>query len=135
MARLPTPVVSVVIGEGGSGGALALGIGDRVLMMENSIYSVISPESCAAIIYRDASYAERAASALRLTAADLLGLKLVDGVIPEPPGGAHADPDAAAALLADSLETELRELAALDRGSLIKQRCEKFRRMGNYFSE
>jgi len=135
MARLPTPVVSVVIGEGGSGGALALGIGDRVLMMENSIYSVISPESCAAIIYRDASYAERAASALRLTAADLLGLKLVDGVIPEPPGGAHADPDAAAALLADSLETELRELAALDRASLIKQRCEKFRRMGNYFSE
>ena len=135
MARLPIPIIAVVIGEGGSGGALALGVGDRVLMLENAIYSVISPESCAAIIYRDASYAERAASALRLTASDLLHLKLVDGIIAEPPGGAHMDPEAAAGLLAGSLEGALQELSALDARSLIAQRCEKFRRMGNFFTE
>src|SRR5213079_2400651 len=88
MARLPVPVVVVCIGEGGSGGALALGVGNTVLMLENSVYSVISPESCAAIIYRDSGKGEQAAAALRLTAEDLLQLQLIDGIVPEPPGGA-----------------------------------------------
>src|SRR5207248_6869375 len=96
MARLPVPVVVVCIGEGGSGGALALGVGNTVLMMENAVYSVISPESCAAIIYRDSGKAEQAAAALRLTAEDLESLGLIDGIIPEPHGGAHEDPDTAA---------------------------------------
>src|SRR5436305_1257662 len=98
MARLPVPVVSVCIGEGGSGGALALGVGNHVYMLENAVYSVISPESCAAIIWRDAGKAEQAASALRMTAEDLVELGLVDGIIPEPPGGAHEDADEAARL-------------------------------------
>src|SRR5205085_2853190 len=98
MARLPIPVVVVCIGEGGSGGALALGVGNTVLMLENAVYSVISPESCAAIIYRDSAKAEQAAAALRLTAEDLQDLGLIDGIIPEPPGGAQEDPDAATGL-------------------------------------
>src|SRR5205085_1210204 len=96
MSRLPIPVVVICIGEGGSGGALALGVGNTVLMSENAVYSVISPESCAAIIYRDSGKAEQAAAALRLTAEDLHGLGLIDSIIPEPPGGAQEDPDAAA---------------------------------------
>src|SRR5215510_1293720 len=99
MARLPVPVIVTVTGEGGSGGALALGVGNTVLMLENSVYSVISPESCAAIIYRDSGKAEQAAAALRLTAEDLERLGLIDGIIPEPPGGAQEDPDAAAGFL------------------------------------
>src|SRR5947209_9365639 len=99
MARLPVPVVVVCIGEGGSGGALALGVGNTVLMLENAVYSVISPESCAAIIYRDSGKAEQAASALTLTAEDLKHFGLIDGIIPEPPGGAHEDWDAAAELM------------------------------------
>src|SRR6185437_3978369 len=91
MSRLPVPVIAVCIGEGGSGGALALGVGNVVLMLENAVYSVISPESCAAIIYRDSGKAEQAAAALKLTAEDLKGLGLIDSVIPEPPGGAHED--------------------------------------------
>ena len=93
MARLPVPVVVVCIGEGGSGGALALGVGNTILMLENAVYSVISPESCAAIIYRDAGKAEQAAAALRLTAEDLQSLALIDEIIPEPPGGAQEDPE------------------------------------------
>src|SRR5438477_683698 len=96
MARLPVPVLVACIGEGGSGGALALGVGNTVLMLENAVYSVISPESCAAIIYRDSAKAEQAAAALRLTAEDLKELGLIDGIIPEPAGGAQEDPDAAA---------------------------------------
>ena len=92
MSRLRVPIISTVIGEGGSGGALAIGVGNRVLMMENSIYSVISPEACSSILYRDASKAEKAADALKVTAKDLLGFKVIDEVIPEPPGGAHRDP-------------------------------------------
>src|SRR6476469_4165529 len=103
MSRLPVPIVVVVIGEGGSGGALGMGVGNRVFMMENSIYSVISPESCAAIIWRDAGKAELAAAALKLTAPDLVRLGLVDGIVPEPPGGAHEDYDGAAAALKDTL--------------------------------
>lgn len=135
MSRLGVPVIAVVIGEGGSGGALALGIGNRVLIMENAIYSVISPESCAAIIYRDAAKAPQAAAALKLTAPDLLELRLVDGIIPEPPEGAHADHDKAAKLVAAALRTALDELSKISPSELIEDRYNKFRQMGNYFTE
>src|SRR5581483_9857724 len=113
MASLRTPIVTAVIGEGGSGGALAVGVADRVLMFENSVYSVISPEGCAAILWKDASQRERAAEALKLTAEDLLGLGVVDEIVPEPPGGAHADPEAAADLLGDALRRHVRQLRKL----------------------
>jgi acetyl-CoA carboxylase carboxyl transferase subunit alpha len=134
MARLPVPVVVVCIGEGGSGGALALGVGNTVLMLENAVYSVISPESCAAIIYRDSAKAEQAAAALRLTAEDLLGLNLIDGIVPEPPGGAQEDHDAAAGFLRDHLTTRLAELSHLDAKQIVEHRYDKFRRMGNFFA-
>src|SRR5438270_9701725 len=111
MSRLTVPVVSICIGEGGSGGALALGVGNQVFMMQNSVYSVISPESCAAIIWRDSAKAELAAAALRLTAEDLLGLGLIDGIIAEPPGGAHENPDGAAGLMRVKLHDALAELS------------------------
>lgn len=135
MSRLGAPVIVVVIGEGGSGGALALGIGNKVLMLENAIYSVISPESCAAIIYRDASKGERAAAALRLTAPDLLRLELIDGIIPEPGEGAHEDYDRAAELLLQSLNASIAEFKGMTPEQLIGHRVEKFRRMGNFFAE
>ncbi|GIU80487.1 MAG: acetyl-coenzyme A carboxylase carboxyl transferase subunit alpha [Bryobacteraceae bacterium] len=135
MSRLGSPVIVVVIGEGGSGGALALGIGNKVLMLENAIYSVISPESCAAIIYRDASKGERAASALRLTAPDLLKLELIDGIIPEPGEGAHEDYDRAAQNLLQAVNASIAEFSAMTPEQLIAQRVEKFRRMGNFFTE
>ena len=134
MARLPVPVVVVCIGEGGSGGALALGVGNTVLMLENAVYSVISPESCAAIIYRDSGKAEQAAAALRLTAEDLQSLGLIDGIIPEPPGGANEDPDAAAESLRLHLRIRLAELDALDPNQLVEHRYAKFRKMGNFFA-
>jgi acetyl-CoA carboxylase carboxyl transferase subunit alpha len=134
MARLTVPVIVVCIGEGGSGGALALGVGNTVLMLENAVYSVISPESCAAIIYRDSGKAEQAAAALRLTAEDLQHFGLIDGIIPEPPGGAHEDWDAAAELMKGHLTTRLRELQDLDANELVAHRYEKFRRMGNFFA-
>jgi acetyl-CoA carboxylase carboxyl transferase subunit alpha len=134
MARLPVPVISVCIGEGGSGGALALGVGNRVFMLENAVYSVISPESCAAIIWRDAAKAEQAAASLRLTAEDLLELKLIDGVIPEPAGGAHEDPAEAARLLREQLVRSVSELSKLSPNEAIQQRYEKFRKMGNFFT-
>ncbi len=135
MARLRSPVIVICIGEGGSGGALALGVGNRVYMLENAIYSVISPESCAAIIYRDAKLAERAAAALKLTAEDLYRLGLIDGIIPEPGEGAHTDWDAAAAIVRKTLREALDELSRLSPEQLIEQRYEKFRRMGNFFAE
>ncbi len=135
MARLETPVVCVVIGEGGSGGALALGVGNRVFMMENAVYSVISPESCAAIIWRDAKNAEKAAAALRITAADLKTLGLIDGIIEEPGEGAHVEPEAAAFHLATTLERALQELSGMSGVDLVNERYDKFRRMGNFFSE
>ena len=134
MARLRTPVISLVIGEGGSGGALALGVGNQVFMMENSVYSVISPESCAAIIWRDSAKAELAASALRLTAEDLLSFKLIDGIIPEPAGGAQEDPGAAAELMRVTLCKSLEELGRLSQDELVQQRYMKYRRMGNFFA-
>lgn len=135
MSRLGVPIIAVVIGEGGSGGALALGIGNRVYMLENTVYSVISPESCAAIIWRDAGKAQLAADALKLTAPSLKHLGIVDDIIPEPPGGAHEDWDAAAALLSARLKEALAELAHLDARALVDQRYEKFRRMGSFFRE
>ncbi|MFN7994636.1 MAG: acetyl-CoA carboxylase carboxyltransferase subunit alpha [Bryobacteraceae bacterium] len=134
MARLECPVVTVCIGEGGSGGALALGVGNRVFMLENAIYSVISPESCAAIIWRDSSKAELAAAALRLTAEELLKLGLIDGMVAEPPGGAHEDADAAARLLSETLQKAVAELSALGSDQLVEQRYAKFRHMGNFFA-
>jgi len=134
MARLPVPVVCVCIGEGGSGGALALGVGNHVLMMENAVYSVISPESCAAIIWRDSTKAELAAAALRLTAEDLKELSLIDGIIPEPPGGAHENPDGAAENLQMWIRASLKELEHLTPNELVQQRYSKFRKMGNFFT-
>ncbi|MGO9097011.1 MAG: acetyl-CoA carboxylase carboxyltransferase subunit alpha [Bryobacteraceae bacterium] len=135
MARLGCPVIAICIGEGGSGGALALGVGNRVFMLENAVYSVISPESCAAIIYRDSSKAAQAASALRLTAQDLLELGLIDGIIPEPEGGAHLDPNLAAEAVRQVLRQALKELGGLTPTELIEQRYAKFREMGSFFTE
>jgi acetyl-CoA carboxylase carboxyl transferase subunit alpha len=132
MASLRTPLIACVIGEGGSGGALALGVADRVLMFENSVYSVISPEGCAAILWKDASQRERAAAALKLTAPDLLSLGLIDEILPEPLGGAHADPDTAATTLAQTLERYVAELEHLPIETLLAQRVEKYLRMGKF---
>jgi len=129
-SRLRVPVISIVTGEGGSGGALALATGDRLLMLENSFYSVISPEGCAAILWRTADAAPAAARALRVTAADLLELGLADAVIPEPPGGAHEDPVTAASSLRHSVLEALAELTAVDVASLLAARYERFRQVG-----
>jgi acetyl-CoA carboxylase carboxyl transferase subunit alpha len=135
MARLQVPVIAVCIGEGGSGGALALGVGNVVLMLENAVYSVISPESCASIIYRDSGKAEAAAASLRLTAEDLLQFGLVDHIVPEPAGGAQEDPALAAENLRLHLRRHLTELNAMKGPDLVAHRYEKFRKMGNYFAQ
>jgi acetyl-CoA carboxylase carboxyl transferase subunit alpha len=135
MSRLQTAIVAVVIGEGGSGGALGLGVANRIYMLENAYYSVISPESCAAIIYRDSGKAPEAAAALRMTANDLLEMKLIDGIIPEPEGGAHLDPEVAIAAVRRTVQSALGELTGLSTRALIEQRYQKFREMGNFFSE
>jgi len=132
MSVLPTPAVAVVIGEGGSGGALALGVADRVLMLENSVYSVITPEGCAAILWKDANQRERAAEALKITANDLLELKVIDEVIAEPVGGAHVDPDAAGEALRASLIRHVTELRKIRPEKLVRRRAEKFAAMGAY---
>jgi acetyl-CoA carboxylase carboxyl transferase subunit alpha len=133
MARLPVPIIVTITGEGGSGGALAIAVGDRVNMFENSIYSVISPEGCASILWRDPAKAEVAAGALKITAQDLVGLGIVDEIVPEPEGGAQADPEKAAALLDPVLERSIRDLLTLGSSVLVEQRYEKFRRMGQFF--
>nr|WP_221277182.1 acetyl-CoA carboxylase carboxyltransferase subunit alpha [Deinobacterium chartae] len=130
MLNLRVPALSVVIGEGGSGGALAIGAANRVLILQNAWYSVISPESCAAILWRDAKEAPKAAEALQLTAPDLLRLGIVEDIVPEPAGGAHRDPQLAAENLRASLEEHLGELEALDGEALLRQRAERFRRLG-----
>jgi acetyl-CoA carboxylase carboxyl transferase subunit alpha len=130
MARLRVPVVATVIGEGGSGGALAIGMGNRLLMLENSIYSVITPEGCAAILYRDSTKAQRAAEAMKVTAKDLRGFKLVDEVVPEPPGGAHRDPARAAEQLGRALRKHLAALKDMSPEELVEDRYKKFRSMG-----
>ncbi len=130
LAGLRTPIVSVVTGEGGSGGALALGVADRVFMLEHAVYSVISPEGCAAILWEDATRAKEAAEVLRITAPDLLKLGVIDGIVAEPPGGAHRNWAAAAAEVRRVAVAAFAELAALSPGELVNQRYAKFRRMG-----
>jgi len=132
MSLLPVPIVAVVVGEGGSGGALALGVADRILMFENSVYSVISPEGCAAILWKDASQRERAAEALKLTAEDLQRLKVIDETIAEPVGGAHVDPDATGEALRAALLRNLAELRKIRPEKLVKRRAEKFAAMGDF---
>ena len=134
MSRLPVPIVVTITGEGGSGGALAIAVGDRVLMLENSIFSVISPEGCASIMWRDSTKAEIAAEALKITAPDLLDLKLIDGIIPEPEGGAQIDHAAAAKLLDPFLSRTMDELSQLSANQLIDRRYHKFRSMGRFFN-
>ena len=135
MAHLAVPIVTVVIGEGGSGGALAIAVGDVVMMMENAIYSVITPEGCAAILWKDASKAEQAAEALKLTATDLLELKVIDEMIPEPLGGAHRDPEEAARRVKDAVLRHVRGLIGLPAQELLDRRLEKYLKMGVYLEE
>jgi acetyl-CoA carboxylase carboxyl transferase subunit alpha len=132
MARLRTPLVSVVIGEGGSGGALALGVTDRILMFEHAIYSVITPEGCAAILWRSAEHREKAADALRLTSGNLSELGVCDEIVPEPAGGAHADWDGAAGNLRRSLVRTVDELCALSTERLLEERWEKYASIGTW---
>lgn len=132
MARLRVPIISVVIGEGGSGGALALGVTNRILMLEHSIYSVISPEGCAAILWRTADEREKAARALKLTSHELFTRGIADEIVPEPPGGAHADMDRAAQMLKDVLTKHYRELKDMSPDDLMKDRQAKFEAMGEW---
>ena len=132
MARFHVPIIATVTGEGGSGGALALGIGDRILMMEHSIYSVISPEGCAAILWKDAARKKDAAEALKLTASDLKEFRVVDEIVPEPPGGAHADPAGAAAAVGEAVERNLREIADLTPEERRERRYRRFRALGQF---
>jgi acetyl-CoA carboxylase carboxyl transferase subunit alpha len=135
MMTLRTPTVAVVIGEGGSGGALGIGVADRVLMLENSYYSVISPEGCAAILWKHRKHAPEAAKALKLTATDLKEFKLVDEVIPEPLGGAHQNQEAAIANVRDAITRNLDELSKVTVDQLLEERYEKFRRVGFFSGE
>ena len=135
MARLTTPIIVNVTGEGGSGGALAVAVGDRVNMLEHAVYSVISPEGCASILWRDSGRASEAAHAMKITASDLQRFGIIDEVVPEPPGGAHSDHDALFKSLDAVLERQLRELAAVDPVTLIAARYDKFRRMGRLGQE
>jgi acetyl-CoA carboxylase carboxyl transferase subunit alpha len=132
MMLLRTPVVAVVIGEGGSGGALGIGIADRVLMLENAYYSVISPEGCAAILWKHREHAPEAASALKLSAQDLSKLGIIDGIVPEPAGGAHNDHEAAAGALKLAVNDALKELKTLPMDTLLDKRYQKFRDLGRY---
>ena len=132
MMVLRTPIVAIVIGEGGSGGALGIGVADRVLMLENAYYSVISPEGCAAILWKHRKHAPEAAEALKLNASELLKLGVVDEVVPEPLGGAHRDPLSAAQSLKTAIAGALRELEKIPTDKLLKQRYEKFRKMGQF---
>jgi acetyl-CoA carboxylase carboxyl transferase subunit alpha len=132
MSHLPTPIIIAIIGEGASGGALGIGVGDRVMMMENTWYSVISPESCSSILWRSWEYKEQAAEALKLTAPDLLAQGIIDRIIPEPLGGAHRNPKEAAENLKRILLEELKKLMKIKKDKLIESRIEKFAHMGEY---
>jgi acetyl-CoA carboxylase carboxyl transferase subunit alpha len=129
---LPVPIIVVIIGEGASGGALGIGVGDRILMLENTWYSVISPESCSSILWRSWDYKEQAAEALKLTASDLLAQKIIDRIVVEPLGGAHRNPEAAASLLKDVLIEELKTLKKVKIEKMIGRRIEKFAKMGDW---
>lgn len=133
MAQLPVPIVVVVIGEGGSGGAIAIGVGDKVYILEHAYYSVILPEPCASIIYRDAKKGPEAAEALKLTAQDLYELGVVDGIIPEPVGGAHWDPDETARRVKEKILSTLDELSPIPSEELVERRYEKYRKMSVFF--
>ena len=135
MMSLRVPTIAVVIGEGGSGGALGIGVSDRVLILENAYYSVISPEACSAILWKDRRHAPEAAEALKLTAQDLMGLGVVDEIVPEPEGGAHRDPDMAAANLGTALRQNLETLSALSLDELMQRRYNKFRKLGKFSEE
>ena len=132
MARFHVPIIVTVTGEGGSGGALALGIGDRILMLEHAIYSVITPEGCAAILWRDAARKKEAAEALKLTAADLAEFHVIDEIVPEPPGGAHADPAGAAAALGEAIQRHLTQVAELTAEERRERRYRHFRSLGQF---
>ena len=134
MARLGVPIISTITGEGGSGGALAIAVADRVLMMEDAVYSVISPEGCASIMWRDASKRDLAAQALRITSKDLVQLGCVDEIVAEPDGGAHTDHETAAKLLESALAKHLTELKKLSPSNLVQTRYEKFRKMAQFFT-
>ena len=131
-SRLKTPIVCVIIGEGGSGGALGICVGDKVYMMENAVYSVISPEGCASILLRDSGRAKDAAAMLRISSGDLMAFNVIDGIIKEPPGGAHNDPDAAAASIKETLTKDIAALLKLDRESLVRARNQKIRSIGHF---
>lgn len=135
MMNLRVPTIAVVIGEGGSGGALGIGVSDRVLILENAYYSVISPEACSAILWKDRRHAPEAAEALKLTAQDLMGLGVVDEIVPEPEGGAHRDPDMAAANLGTALRQNLERLSTSSIDELLQNRYEKFRKLGKFTEE
>jgi acetyl-CoA carboxylase carboxyl transferase subunit alpha len=135
MARLEVPIVVVISGEGGSGGALAVAVGDRVLMLENAVYSVISPEGCASIMWRDAGKRQEAARAMKITGPDLKEFGIIDEIVPEPPGGAHCDHAAAGALLDPFLLKHLQQLRSLGPPELVEKRYEKFRSMTPFFEE
>jgi acetyl-CoA carboxylase carboxyl transferase subunit alpha len=135
MAAFPVPIVVVVIGEGGSGGALAIGVGDKILMMENAIYSVISPEGCAAILWRDGTKGRLAAEALKITAADLLRLQVIDEIIPEPFGGAHRGYGEAAAKVKEAVLRHLGKLKGIPIKRLLDERYQRFRNMGAFLEE
>ena len=132
MSKLKVPIIVVIIGEGASGGALGIGIGDRILMLENCWYSVISPESCSSILWRSWDFKEQAAEALKLTAPDLLEQKIIDRIIPEPIGGAHKEHQAATKILKDVLKDELAQLVKIKPEKLIENRLEKFGKMGAF---
>src|SRR5438874_10450943 len=135
MMTLRVPIIAAVIGEGGSGGALGIGVADRVLILENAYYSVISPEACSAILWKDRRHAAEAAEALKLTAQDLIGLGVVDEIVPEPEGGAHRDPDLAAANLGTALRQNLERLSSLSMEELLRTRYDKFRKLGKFTEE
>jgi len=132
MMVLEVPIVAVVIGEGGSGGALGIGVADRILILENAYYSVISPEGCAAILWKDRSASAKAAEALKISAGDLLELRLVDEIVPEPLGGAHTDPESVAKTLQNALLKHLKELKSIPSSERLKQRYAKFRAFGHF---
>ncbi|HET6593276.1 MAG TPA: carboxyl transferase domain-containing protein, partial [Xanthomonadales bacterium] len=132
LSQLPVPIICTIIGEGGSGGALAIGVGDRVNMLEYSTYSVISPEGCASILWKDAANAEEAATALGITSESLKTLGLVDAIISEPLGGAHKEPDEVATRIADCIEAQLDELSALSSEQLLEQRYQKLLSFGEF---
>ena len=135
MARIKVPIICFIIGEGGSGGALGVGVGDRICVLENAYYSVISPEGCAAILWKDRARAPDAAKALKLTAQDLLGLGLIDEIVHEPLGGAHRDPAMTASAIKESIKKYLKDLSTLTPAALIEARYEKYRKIGAFSTE